>query len=294
MLKKILISFLTVFFFLIAGGSRGEAFVPQTPHLLYLMVGKIKEPAGLTVHQVRRILDPASDTVLKNLPESGKHTGPDPSASLEETLTYLFPGKLRAQVHGTAAPQFYVVSDGAAVRVDGGQVISMALSPFDSYTDILLYRDYEQLDLRLQAAGVNTQSVTFQRLDGRICYFIGQPPMDKKQSPGLWIDKDSFFPVRYLLQKGPWQVDVWYDDWQRVSRTWYPMAIRILVNDRVFAEISADSIALAAGFASDLFDVDLILAKFPKADDADPSENGHKDRIKALDKELEEFNKLYD
>jgi len=294
MLKKILIPFLTIFFFLTAAGSRGEAFVPQTPHLLYLMVRNIKEPAGLTVHQIRRVPNQVSGPAEENQRDEKKQTAPVAGGSLEETLMYLFPGKLRGEVDGTAAAGFYVVSGDAAVRVDGGRVVSREISPFDSYTDILLYRDYERLPLKLQASGVDTEKVTFQRLDDRICYFIGQPPKDRKENPGLWIDKKRFFPVRYLLQKGQWRVDVRYDDWQRISRTWYPMVVRILVNGRVFAMISVDSVELAAGFSPDLFDVDRILGKFPKADDAAPSGDGHKARIKALDKELEEFNKLYD
>ena len=295
MLKKILIPFLTIFFFLTAGGSRGEAFVPQTPHLLYLMVRHIKEPAGLSVHQVRRVPKPGSDSAGQNPEGVERKLGPEFAASLEETLSYLFPGKLRGEVIGATAAQFYVVNDDAAVRVDGGRVVATQLSAFDHYTDVLLYRDYEQLPLKLAAAGVNIDKVTFQRLDGSICYFIGQPPIGGKQSPGLWIDKESFFPVRYLLEKGAWRVDVRYENWQKVSRTWYPMSIRILVNDRLFSEISVSRIELAAGFAADLFDVGRILKKFPKTDDVkDPSKDGHKARIKALDKELEEFNKLYD
>ncbi len=295
MFKKILIPFLTIFFFLTAGGSRGEAFVPQTPHLLYLMVRHIKEPAGLIVHQVRRVPARTPDAAIENQSGEGKSITAEADASFEETLSYLFPGKLRGQVDNAANEQFYVVSDDAAVRVDDGRVVATELSAFDSYTDILLYRDYESLPVKLQAAGINTEKVTFQRLDGRVCFFIGQPPVDGKQSPGLWIDKESFEPVRYLLQKGPWQVDVRYDNWQQISKTWYPMTVQIMVNGRDFAEISVSRLELAAGFSSDLFDVDRILQIFPAAQEQqDPLGDAHKARVKALDKELEEFNKLYD
>ena len=283
MLKKIIISFLTVFFFMTAAGSRGEAFVPQTPHLLYLVARKIKEPAGLLVHQVRKVPFSADSPDSETMADS----------SFQETLSYLFPGKLRAE-SGTEDNRFYVISGSSVVRVENGRVIGTALSPFDHYTDVLLYRDYDRLPPKLAEAGVNIEKVTFQRLDGRICYFIGDPAVDKTENPGLWIDKDSFFPVRYLMHRGKWLVDVRYDNWQKISRTWYPMSVKIFVDGKVFAEISVSNIALQSGFAAGLFDVDRISGSLPHAEDAAREKTGHQGRIQALDREVEEFNKLYD
>lgn len=284
MFQKILILFLTFFFFLTAAGSRGEAFVPQTPHLLHLVAGKIKEPAGLKVFQVRR------------LPRSAQ-TGPentveDLPVSLNETLSYVFPGKLRIEAEA-ADLRFALVSGDDAVRVDGGRVVDTALSPFDHYTDVLLYRDHESLPLKLVESGINTEKVTFQRLNGRICYLIGDPPRDRTEAPGLWIEKDSFFPVRYLMRRGQWMVDIRYDDWQRTSRTWYPMSVSIFVDGRAFTDISVSSVQLASDFPPEVFDVDRILRTLPRNDNG-AAAGGHEDRVKDLDKTLEEFNKLYD
>lgn len=53
--QKILLFSVALFCILLAG--KGEAFVPQTPHLLHLMIQKIKQPAGMVVHQTRNVMD---------------------------------------------------------------------------------------------------------------------------------------------------------------------------------------------------------------------------------------------
>ncbi len=311
MQKNVLISFLVIIVILTAG-SRGEAFVPQTPHLLHLVVRKIKTPVGMVVHQTRHIAGP---TLIQN--DEGTDISPDRNnaenfdqdtseninaeKTLEkptvqsvvgETLTYSFPNSLRSDIVTDTGLRFYALSESGFAKVDGGMVSAMERSPADYYTDPLLYRDYEIMARALVRAGVNTEKVTFQRLDGQICYFIGQPSVNQNQLPGLWIDKESFFPVRYLIRNNDRVVDIRYSNWQRVSRTWYPMEIRILVDGELFVDIAVSRFELKSGFSPALFDVDKILSQYPVQ--GGMSDHGNDDRIESLEGDIEDFSKLYD
>ncbi len=309
MQKNVLISFLVIIVILTAG-SRGEAFVPQTPHLLHLMVSKIKPPVGMVVHQTRHIA--GSDLIStdeeadispdrKSAEDFDQDTyinaekaveKPTVQPAVGETLTYSFPNSLRSDIVTDTGLRFYALSESGFVKVDGGMVLAMEKFPVDSYTDPLLYRDYEIMARALVRAGVNTEKVTFQRLDGQICYFIGQPSVDQNQMPGLWIDKDSFFPVRYLVLNKDRVVDIRYSNWQRVSRTWYPMEIQILVDGDLFVDIVVSRFELVSGFSPALFDVNKILGQYPVQGGV--PDHGNDSRIENLEGDIEDFSKLYD
>ncbi len=307
--KNILLFLLAVFFILPPG--IGEAFVPQTPHLLHLMIQKIRRPAGLVVHQTRNLMD-VSRAAVSEVKTPGTSIDPnlDPildtnveikalgtqlvganSIALDEKLVYVFPGKFRSDILSGTMPRFYVESDSRFIKVAGG-VVSQEKSPVDFYSDPLLYRDYESLAQQLILAGVNTDQVTFQRFDNKICYFIGQPPLSQKEPVGLWIEKERLFPVRYVIEKNGWTVAFHYGKWQRVSKTWYPLQTTIFVDNQLFATIDVHQLELSSGSAPALFDVNYIQGKYPARDGF--RGEGASPPIDELDKQIENFKKLYE
>lgn len=299
MQKKYFISFL-VFIVFLAAANRGEAFVPQTPHLLHLMVKKIRVPAGMTVVQTRKIATAATvaDAQTADIQVSSE-------TALEETLTYLFPEHLRSDLRLGSGNQFYVASGKGFVKVLNGEITKTVKSPGEYYTDPLLYRDHELLAQVLADAGINVEKVSLQRLDGNICWFIGDPGVPafgddegKKPSPGLWIGKDSFFPVRYLIRKSGRTMDIRYDGWHKISRSWYPRETRILVDGEFFVHISVGRVELTPGLARNLFDVEKILVRYPRKAEGDQGRTDRDPGLESLDRELDKeidtFNKLYD
>jgi len=283
-IKKALLLFLVVFCILFTGNA--QAFVPQTPHLLHLVNQKIKEPAGLEVHQIRRVTD---SVVI------GGSQGEIKAIELNEKLVYVFPGRLRSEILSGNLSRFYVESDFQFIKISDGVAVSLKKSPIDFYTDILLYRDHESLLRQLVLGGVNTEKVTFQRLDNKICYFIGQPPAgNPKKFQGLWIEKDSFFPVLYVIKKNTWTIAFQYKNWQRVSKTWYPMETSIFVDDQLFVDIKVQRFELKSTFPSDLFDVDMIQQQYPVKDRYQDEEQKASGKMDELDKQIENFRKLYE
>lgn len=247
----------------------------------------------MVVHQTRNVMD-----------VSGKEAGPETTTEpetkpetkmveVDEKLVYLFPGKFRSDIFSDTVSRFYVESDSQFVKVADGRVVSLKKSPVDFYTDPLLYRDHESLLKQLVLAGVDTKGVTFKRLDNKICYFIG-PSLNQNESTGLWIEKTTLFPVRYVIEKDGWKVAFHYENWQRVSRTWYPMQITIFVDNQVFAKIDVKQFELESGFPAVLFDVNHIQGQYPAG--TRTQEKGAKvpGRFDELDTQIENFRKLYE
>lgn len=278
-MKKKFVLFLAVIGFL-AVVSQAWAFIPVTPHLLHLVVQKIKQPEGLGVSQSRTILGEEGESA---------HV-----VTLEEELLHAFPGKLRSEIVTDSGTQFYVVSDSRFVRVVDGVVTAVEKTPVDYYADLLLYRDHESLLKLLVDSGVDTQTVSLQRLDKRICYFIGSLDPPGEDAVGLWIEKDSFFPVQYVIRKNGWRLTFVYDNWQRVSRSWYPGKINVLVDGHAFADIRVNRIELKSGLPLTLFDVDEILGQYPIKNKMEEYPEKTRGQVDELDRQIEDFKKIYE
>lgn len=268
--KRVSLIFFIVVFILMPGA--GEAFIPQAPHLLHLVIQKIKQPVGIEAYQTKTILS---------------HTGnQEDSHDINEKLIYVFPNQLRSQIISDSQTGFCVESDYKFIKVMNSRVVSVEKSPMDLYTDILLYRDHETLLKQLDSAGVDTQSVSFQRYEGIICYLIGTP------ESGLWIDKETFLPVKYVVKKNDWVVEFVYGNWQRMSKTWYPMTGSIYLDKQLFATIAVKNFILKSQKDTALFDFEQIKLMYPENEVDSSPEKGL--RVDELDKSLENFKNLYE
>lgn len=271
--------FLTgVFLFFILASGVSEAFVPQTPYLLHLVMEKIKKPVGMEVFQTKKIVN-----------KQDMETG---FIDIEEKLIYLYPDRFRSDVISEAMTSFCVESDFRFIKVMDGVTISHEKSLTDQYSDILLYRDPESLLNQLALAGVDTQKVSFQRYDKTICYVIGRPLEKGKPFAGLWIEKETLFPIRYLVEKNGRPVEFLYKNWKKVSKSWYPGQVYIFLDNQLFCVIDVKRIELKSDFLQSLFDIEHIEQLYPKKIGNSFNENSK--QVEELDKRMEEFKKLYE
>jgi hypothetical protein len=101
------------------------------------------------------------------------------------------------------------------------------------YRQLLIANSQDDLERLLLGLGINLQSVAFTRVDGVIAYRIGdQGPY----SPKLIVEKERFLPLllTYGLSEdfyeGP--ITVWFKEYRKVERGWYPFEITYSVGDR--------------------------------------------------------------
>lgn len=269
---------LSVLLSILISGS-GEAFIPKAPHLLYLVHEKIKQPVGIEAVQTKKVVD---------------HTSVSQGyVPLQERLIYSYPNHFRKEISSEHQTGFCVESEFRYVKVENAMVVSRDKPLLERYTDILLYRDFESLLQQMANVGIDTENVMLQRVNNRICYVIGAPALSGGTQTGLWIDKASLFPVKYAVAEEDWVFEFYYDNWQRVSKTWYPMQVSIFWDDQLYAVITVQSWKLKATKADSLFDIDSILRSFPGGQTEkvrDPDAPGGDD----LNKQIEDFDKLLD
>ncbi|MFH2058350.1 MAG: hypothetical protein ABIJ59_05575 [Pseudomonadota bacterium] len=276
---KIKFIFILSILFLTLQPATGRAFVPQTPHLLQLVVQKIKHPAGIQTFQKKTIVD------RKSPEEKG--------ILFQEELIYKYPDQLRSEAKSETMTSLSVESEYKFIKVINGEIVSRDKSPIDLYTDILLYRNHESLLGQMVLAGIDVTKVGFKRYKDTICYVIGQPGEKGQPFAGLWIEKDTFFPVKYAVKKNDWIVEYLYLNWQKISRTWYPMQIDILLDNQLFATIEVNNIALESDFSPSIFDISHIEQLYPEKQGPHDFNQGSK-KHDELDKRIEEFKKLYE
>jgi len=262
MKKKLLLPFFLLFSFLLSGTS--AAFVPEAPHLLYLVMQKIKQPVGIEAFQTKKFFN--------------YENSEDIYVESEEKLIYLFPNKLRSQIISETTTNFYVESDFEYIKISDGAVSSRDKPLVEQYTDILIYRDHETLLTQLDLSGIDTSKVSFQRYDDKICYVIGGSQEKDKNFPGLWIEKETFLPVKYVVEKNSQRVEILYNNWQKVSRTMYPMQIYIFFNDKFFAMIDVKTFDLRSNFSPALFNIDHIESLYPQKKPVNELENHVKEQ----------------
>ncbi len=258
-----------------------DAYVLQGPHILELMTAKLGVPKKLLVSQ-RLIL---YDNSLQN-----------GSVELEETLRYHFPEKFRSDIQSENAQRIHVLSKDMALTVIDGKVSAEGETVFDRFKDILLYRSRELLHERLSLLGVDMSVSSLGRFKDKIAFVVGAEYPDESV-PQVWIDKDTFRPVRWLIEcKRPElekdSLEVRYLDWQKINRIWYPMLIEFYQNNSLVREIYVVNIEVNPIFSGNLFDINRLKSIYPPIASVMTDQQKTND-LNDVQKTIEDFTKIF-
>ena len=264
-----------------------NAYVLPGPQILDLMTKKLGTANSLLVSQ---------KLILYNNPQSN-------GFELSETLRYIFPEQFRSDILSDNAQRIHVLSKGAALTVIDGKVVAEKENWMDYYKDVILYRSRILLQERLASLGVDMSISSLGRFQGKIVYVIGAQYPDESV-PQVWIDKDTFRPVRWLLTGkddvlSPSTKDykdfleVRYHNWQPSEKVWYPMSIELYQNSILIRQIHVDQITASPSFPEDLFAIKHMLSIYstasPLGEDQQKPEG-----LSEIQKAIEEFKKIYE
>ena len=269
-------------FFLVWGASETSAYVLQGPHILELMVQKTGKARSLKVTQ-RLVLQEGD---------------PDENGiELTETLRYSFPEKFRSDIESENIRRIHVVAGDTGLTVIDGKITADTGTWFDSYKDILLYRSRRLLQDRLIRCGVDVRVSSLGRFQGRIAFVVGAQYPDESVSQ-LWVEKDTFRPIRWLIVKKDAEspenfLDIRYFGWKPVGKIWYPMRIEFHRNKQMLREIRVDDVMLDPGFADNLFDVAYLRSVYRTTPTVEDDRAGEEE-INEVQKAIEEFKKIYE
>lgn len=260
------------------GFSPAAAYVLKGPHILDLMVKQFGKADRLRVSQ---------KLILK---DNSTEQGP---IEFEEIVRYTFPDSFRSDTFSDSTKRVHVSSQGDAITIMDRKISSEPESEYDLYKDLLLYHSRTLLQNRLILLGIDVGLSSVGRFQNQIAYIIGAEYPDETRSQ-VWIDKDSFRPIRWLLIKsGPTGngtvMEFRYGMWQQIDSLPYPMQIQIFQDGFLIREIIADSLTVNPSFEAALFDIEYLKTQY----EADLSEEIKTDDIEEVQKTIQEFKKRY-
>ena len=258
-----------------------NCYVLQGPHLLDLMIKKYGNAKRLLVSQNLIFYD--------NTRQMG-------TVKINETLSYVFPEEFRSDILFEDTQKIHVISKDRTLTIIDGKIADDFQSVFDIYKDLILYRSRILLQKRLDMLGVDGSISSLGRFRGKIAYIVGAQYPDES-IPQVWIDKDTFMPIRWIISKkaGNGRQDTTefrYVEWKRFDNNWYPMRIEIYQNNTLLREIVVDNIDITPSFSEDFFNIKKLQSTYMESD---PSEQKQRDSegLSEIQKTIEEFKKIY-
>ncbi len=100
---------------------------------------------------------------------------------------------------------------------------------------------------------VNMKETTLARFHGRVAYVIGAKEWERDR-PQLWIDKDSFLPLRLFVPDGRSLVDIGWFGWGgRLGGDHFPSEIEISRDGKIFEHCESIDINTTTKISDDLF-----------------------------------------
>ncbi|MGA9537884.1 MAG: hypothetical protein WBR24_18420 [Desulfobacterales bacterium] len=259
-----------------------HAYVLHGYHLLDLMRREMGTARSLEVIQKLTI----QESVL-----------PTEAMAVQETVSYRFPVAFRSEFASTVGEHIQIFSNGRALTVVDGRIVSDTESEFDHYKDIFLFNTRELLIKCLSQLGVAADVSSVGRFQGRIAYVLGAQYPDETV-PQLWLDKETFRPMRWLLKPASAgnlseALEVRYGDWRKVSSIWYPERIEFYLGDRLLRRMQVQRTRVNPKFSNRLFDVAYLKSIYPYAAVPPPAqgESGGKNDIQRT---IDRFRKLFE
>jgi outer membrane lipoprotein-sorting protein len=257
-----------------------HAYVLHGYHLLDLMRREMGTARSLEVIQKLTI----QESVL-----------PTEAVVVQETVSYRFPVAFRSEFASAVGEHIQIFSNGRALTVVDGRIVSDTESDLDHYKDIFLFNTRELLINRLSQLGVAADVSSVGRFQGRIAYVLGAQYPDETV-PQLWLDKETFSPMRWLLKPASAgniseALEVRYGDWRKVSSIWYPERIEFYLGDRLLRRMQVQRTRVNPKFSKRLFDVAYLKSIYPYAAVPPPvqGESGGKNDIQRT---IDRFRKL--
>jgi outer membrane lipoprotein-sorting protein len=222
---------------------------------------------------------------------------PTEALVVQETLSYRFPVAFRSEFASAVGEHIQIFSNGKALTVVDGRIVSDTESELDHYKDIFLFNTRELLIKCLSQLGVAADVSSLGRFQGRIAYVLGAQYPDETV-PQLWLDKETFRPMRWLLKPAAAgnlseALEVRYDNWRKLSSIWYPERIEFYQGDRLLRRMQVQRTRVNPQFSKRLFDVAYLKSIYPYAA-APPPAQGESGGNNDIQRTIDRFRKLFE
>lgn len=262
--------------------QKTDAYILQGPHILDLMVKKYGKLDTLFVSQKIFFHDDA----LENTTDE-----------FHQNLKYDFPETFRSEIIGENREWIHVRSKDESVTVIDGKIFDFNETVFDRYTTPLLYQKRHLLQHKLLSFGVDVSISSLGRFRDQVVYIIGAAYPDESKSQ-IWFEKSTLKPLRWIMvqhtDEGDAEtIDVIFDNWKEVGKTWYPMLVEFIKNGNKVREIKVVEVEANPVFSKEQFDIQRIRSTYPSMSD-DVSTPDESNPLFEVQKSIDDFKRIYE
>jgi hypothetical protein len=266
-----------VFFVVLSCACYAYGYILPSKQILSFMSDQVGRKGTLVVIQKTVFYDPTLEGGMQEL---------------EETLYYKPPGKFRKEAHAVGVEKIHVCGPGGVLTVMEGKVVGESEGPYDHFKDPFLFKDPGALAEAFSRAGVDTGTVSLGRFKDQIAFVIGAHFPDTSV-PQIWVDKDSFRPIRFVFgagNGGPVR-EIQYLEYRSIEKgKSYPTRILFYENDVLVRMQVLESFDINTDISDDLFDVAYLKGLYEPAAPP-PTEPSEVDQIK---KTIQDFKKIFE
>ncbi len=260
--------------------------VLEGPHVLDLMVRKLAGAQTLRVDQLVTVEDSAIATQ---------------PIDFEESLSFIFPDRFRADIQHENTHRIHVLSHGQVMTVVDG-TISSGANPgrFDRYKDLFLYNSRLLLHKVLSEHGVDVGITSLGRMEDHVVFVIGANYPDDSVSQ-VWIDKERFVPLRWInifkseeTGMESERVEFIYRNWQKVDGVLYPLQITTFHNQHPIRQVRVTKVRANTVIPPELLDIPHLMTLYPQEDEALPDDQEPISDVDEVERTIEDFRKKFD
>ncbi|NOY70611.1 MAG: outer membrane lipoprotein-sorting protein [Deltaproteobacteria bacterium] len=237
--------------FTVFPGHTTSAYVLPGRLVIQLMLGNLNPPRAMVVEQNVTFFD-----------QDGVAT------VFRERNSYMPPGRFRSESNYNSEIRIHVESSGSAITLVNGSIVesteSIAFAWMDRYKDLFCFRSRNGLAARLEASGMDVNISSPGRFGDMLVYILGDVyPHEAK--PQLWVDKESFKPVRWIVVPKEKSSDglvreIRYLAWRSVNHAWYPGRIEFYAGESMIKTIDVLTMDVNPDIPLVRFDVESIVA----------------------------------
>jgi hypothetical protein len=237
-----------VLFVSIIAPSIAHSYILPSTQIIEFMVKRCSSVKALQMTQVTNVLDlgSAKETVFG------------------ETVFLMSPAFYRSEVAGQPGKRIIVHNGSRTLKIIDGEIGYAREDRAFLFHFLMLAQDPRQVLKGLEQLGVNLDTVSFARFEGRIAYLIGNK---EEGSPRLLVDKDLFIPL--MLQYG--NIAFFTSDFKELKpKLWYPRSMLYSytganIEDYIQEEYRIKDIIVNPSIDASLFDISTIRSRFVKS-----------------------------
>lgn len=265
-------------------GTAG-AYVLEGPHVLELMVKKLKGASTLHIQQQVVIEDP----MVSPLP-----------VTLAENLYYNYPDRFRSETLHNNTQRILVTTPGQVLTVVDNAIASSEEGRFDRYKDPLLYLSRKLLHQILATHGVDVGLTSLGRWDDQLVYIIGAQYPDESVSQ-VWVDKERFLPLRWINffpaeseSEPPERLEFIYRNWQKQGGVWYPHQIETHHNQQRVRLAQVMNVSSNVPLQAELFNISHLMTLYQPVEEPMQDDQAGQTQMDEVERTIDSFKKKFD